>query len=606
VQSSPRTIEERPDGLDRQGGSAGSQGADRDPVSRAGAWALRLSTHRRFWPSVLIGGYLVQLVFRLILVRHMSYPSVHPDEDSYLVLARVLAGRPTTEMPANVVIPGGYPLLISPALRFSDDPVLAYHLIMGINALLNALVFPLAYVALRRLGLRRMLSYGFAFATALLPPVIFYSQFAMADTVLPVLATGWLICMHGWLSEGSAKRRYWYAAGMSVAAAYSMATHDRGVVMVALTGLVIVAALVFRWAPWRTSVAGLVALGAGFGAAKLLASWLIKQFTVPDSSVGTQAIEGFTNPELIGRTLTRTFGQVWYLIVSTWGLAGLAVAVCLFGLFSSRIPRASRVVGAVMLALMCGVALAAASALPDDGRIDNWVYARYLSLLVPAMFVTGAAVLTRLSRRQIGYLIAGGFAVTALCYVVVTQYASWRLYKQVFIGWSLPDTSFITANWSGLQMLRATLAAFALLLVAYLFRVTGGRKGLWAVTAALTLFAGFATATITERVSLGHSNWRKFEATGFTKEAGIKPKDNVILGWDLDWGTRMAQAYEVYQGRVWYKDPRWQGVPEEATVAVTGLPEEGKDPESYWPDRPKGWYVDRVVQKSGFMVWRKH
>lgn len=605
MQSSPSTTGERADGLNQANGRPGSKEASRDPVMRLGAWALRAQTHRRFWPVVLVVGYLAQLAFRLVLVRHLSYPSVHADEDSYLVLARVLAGRPSTEMPIGVVIPGGYALLVSPAMRVTDDPVLAYHFIMGINAVLNALVFPLAFVALRRLGLRRMLAYGFAFATALVPPVVFYSQWVMSDAVLPVVVLCWLVCMHGWLSEGSAKRRYWYAVGMSAAAGFSMATHDRGGVVVALTGLAIVLALVFRWAPWRTGVLALAVLGAGFGAAKVLAAWLLKHFTVPDSTVGTQAIEGFTNPSLLHRTLARASGQVWYLVVSTWGMAGLAIAVCLVGLFSKRIPRASRVVGAVMLALMCGVALASSAALPEDGRIDNWVYARYLSLLVPAMFVTGAAVLTRLNRRQIGYLIVGAFGVTAVCYLIVTQFAKWRLYKQVFIGWSLPDTSFLTANWSGLQMARATAAAFALLLVAYLFRLAAGRKGLWAVTVALALFAGIATATITERVSYSHSNWRKFQATGFTKEAGIRPKDNLVIGWDLDWGMRMAQTYEVYQGRVWYRDPRWQEIPAEATAIVTGGVPEGQTPESYWPNRPNVWHVDRVSKKNGWILWRK-
>ncbi|MFF7990025.1 hypothetical protein ACFZDG_09575 [Kitasatospora xanthocidica] len=604
MRSPAKAVEAQPDDLEQTRPTDARGGTD--PVLRIKAWALRAATHRRFWPSVLIGGYLAQLVFRLYLVRHLSYPSVHPDEDSYLVLARVLAGRGVTEMPVGVVIPGGYPLLISPALRVTDDPVLAYHLIMGINAVLNALVFPLSYLVLRRLGLRRMLSYGFAFAIALLPPVIFYSQFVMSDTVLPVVVLGWLLCMHAWLSEESTKRRYWYAAGMAAAAAFSMATHDRGGVIVALTGLVIVLALVFRWAPWRTSVVGLVVLGAGFGAAKALAAWLLGHFSVPDSSVGTQAIEGFTNPELLPRTLTRSLGQIWYLIVSTWGMAGLAIAICLFGLFSSRIPRASRVVGAVMVALMCGIALAAASALPEDGRIDNWVYARYLSTLVPPMFAVGAAVLSRLGRRQAGYVILGALGVAAFCYVEVTQYATWKLYKQVFIGWSMPDTSFLTANWSGLQMARATTAAFGLLLVAYLFRVAGGRKVLWAVTVALALFAGFATATITERVSYSHSNWRKFEATGFTKEAGIKRGDNLVVAWDMEWGLRMAQTYEVFPGRVWYKDPRWQELPAEATAIVTPLAAEGKTAESYWPNRPKEWYVAKESKKSGWIVWRKH
>ncbi|MEU6232733.1 phospholipid carrier-dependent glycosyltransferase [Kitasatospora sp. NPDC047058] len=605
MQSSAKTVEERPDGSGTSRPDGAPAGRRPDVITRAGALALRASTHRRFWPLLLVAGYLLELAYRLVLVRHLSYPSVHADEDTYLVLARVLAGRPTTEMPVGVVIPGGYPLLISPALRLSDDPVMAYHLVLGLNALFNALVFPLAYLALRRLGLRRILAYLFAFATALLPPVVFYSQFAMADTVLPVLVLCWLLCLHGWLSDEPLRRRYWYAVGAAASAAYSMATHDRGGVIVAITGVVLVAALVFRWAPWRTTVAGLAVLVAGFGAAKLLARWLLTHFTVSDSTVGTQAIDNFVNPELLPRTLTRSLGQFWYLIVSTYGVAGLAIVFCLFALFSGRVDRASRIVGTVMVTLMAGVALASAAALPDDGRIDNWVYARYLSLLVPAMFVTGVAVLSRLGRRALGYVALGTVGLTLALYEVVTWYAGSELYKKVFIGWALPDTSFLSANWSGLQMLRVTAAAFALLLVACLLRAAAGRKVLWVVAVAVGLLAAFATATITERVSYTHAKDRKFEATGFTKSAGLKPEDSLVIAWDMEWGLRMAQTYEVYQGRVWYRDPRWQELPKDATAIVTPLPEEGKAPESYWKDHPAEWYVAKTDKGHGWMLWRR-
>ncbi|MGV9265386.1 phospholipid carrier-dependent glycosyltransferase, partial [Kitasatospora sp. NPDC003701] len=205
MQTSAETVDEQLDGV---------QGSRQAAASRSAGLAARVVQRfeeargrRWFWPAALLAGYAVEVLFRLVLVRHLSYPSVHADEDGYLALARVLAGRPTTEMPVGVVIPGGYPLLISPAFRIADGPAMAYHLIMGINALLNALVFPLAYLALRRLGLRRLLAYVFAGATALLPPVIFYSEYVMSDTVLPVLILAWLLCMHGWLSDGPVKHR---------------------------------------------------------------------------------------------------------------------------------------------------------------------------------------------------------------------------------------------------------------------------------------------------------------------------------------------------------------------------------------------------------------
>ncbi|WP_369183847.1 phospholipid carrier-dependent glycosyltransferase [Streptomyces sp. Y1] len=565
-----------------------------------------IRTCRWFWPVALVVGYALEVAFRLVLVRGLDFPSVHPDEDTYLVLSRVLAGRSATEVPVGVVIPGGYPLLISPAMRLSSDPTTVYHLILGINALLNALVFPLAYLALRRLGVRRLLAYVFGGVTALLPPVIFYSQFAMADTVLPVLILAWLLCMHGWLTEGTVKRRAWYAVGMGLAAGYSMATHDRGGVVVAVTGVVLVGVLVLRWAPWRTTLAGLGALGVGAGAAKALAWWLERQFTVPPSQVGTFLMDGLKDFSILRRTLTRTVGQVWYFIVSTWGIGGLAIVVCVVAVFSSRFRRPDRIVGGVMVALLFGTALASAAALPDDARIDDWVYARYTSYLIPAAFVAGTALLARLPRRRLGYAAVATAAFTLLLAQGVIWSAGSKLRTQVFVLWGMPDVAFLSADWTKLNMMRATAAAFVVLAGVVLLLLAGGRKVMWAIGITLAFFACFSISTITEHVSKPFSHWRKSAATGFTKTAGIKPKDNLVIAWDVDWGLRATQTYEVYPGRVWYRDPRWQPVPEGATAVLTPLPSDPKAaPESYWPTHPANWYVDRTDKQGGWVIWRQ-
>ncbi|MFI6153388.1 hypothetical protein ACIBCA_11905 [Kitasatospora sp. NPDC051170] len=572
---------------------------------RAAARFDELRTRRWFWPAALIVGYALEVLFRLALVKGLSFPTVHPDEDSYLVLSRVLAGRSVTEIPVGEVIPAGYPLLISPALRLTSDPVLAYQLILGLNALMNALVFPLAYVALRRLGVRRLLAYVFGGVTALLPPVVFYSQYAMSDVVLPVLALAWLVCMHGWLSEGTLKARCWYAAGMGAAAGYAMATHDRGTVMVAVTAVVLLGVLVLRWAPWRASVVGLVVLGAGAVFAKALAWWLRRTFSVGKSKVSDHLVEGLTNGDILQRTLTRTAGQIWYFIVSTWGVAGLAIVVCAFAVFSGRFRRQDRVVGGVMVALLVGTAFAAAATLPDDGRIDDWVYARYVSYLVPVLFLTGAALLARLGRKRIVYAALAAAGLTLALAQSVIMSAGSKLHSQVFVLWGMPDAAFLAGDWSKLNMLRSTFAAFVILAGVVLMLVTGGRKVLWALGVSLALFACFSTFTISSQITHPYANDRKAGATGFTKAAGIRPGDNVVFAWDVDWNIRSTQAYEVMPGRMWSRDPRWQEVPAETTAIVTPLPAAGMPPESYWADRPNVWYVDRVNEGGKWMVWRK-
>ncbi|WP_354641033.1 hypothetical protein [Kitasatospora camelliae] len=600
---------------DRPGGAAERTGPARS--DRAAARLRMVAAHRWFWPSALLLGYAFQMLVRLSLVLHRSYPSVHADESTYLVLARVLAGRSGTDIPVGVVIPGGYPLLISPALRIADNPVTAYHLVMGINTVLNSLVFLAAYAVLRRAGLRRPLSLLLATVTGLLPPVVYYAQFAMTETIFPLLLLVWLLCMHGWLSPGGFRARALHGAGMAAAAAYSMATHDRGGVICAVTGVLLLVVLITGWAPrWATAISVGV-LGLGVGASRLLAAYLESKFdAVPPSEVGTKVFDELFDPEKLGRTLTRVAGQIWYFMMSTWGIGAIAVAFCLAALFTTRVDRATRLVALAMTALLVGIPLAAAAGLGDDPRIDNWVYARYLSSLVPAYFLLGLILIHRAGRRALIALTAGGLLLMAVLGETVIQYVGPGL-KGVIIPWALPDALFLGLNWESLHIVRATEVAALIAVVCVALRLSGGRRVVAALGAGLLGFALLATTTITDEVADRHYGDRKFAGTGFIKEAGLKRGDNLVMDWDNDWDIRMAQPYEVYWGRVWTTDLKHGATPPpSATVALFRLPaaepKDPKDPDGpkavnpadSWKQVPAGWYVDKVSWKHGWVVWR--
>ncbi|MFJ9840599.1 hypothetical protein ACIRYZ_09045 [Kitasatospora sp. NPDC101155] len=575
------------------------------PPSAARIRLRALAAHRWFWPAALLVGYLAQTLFRFVLSMHNYYPSVHADEDSYLVIARVLAGRPTTEMPVGVVIPGGYPLLLAPALRIADNPNTAYHLIMGINAVLNALVFPLVFVAARRLALSRPHAYLTAAAVALMPPVIFYSQFVMSDTVLPVLLLAWLIAMHGWLSPGSPRRRALYAAGMSLAAGYSMATHDRGGVVVALTALVLVVVLAFGWAPRLSSLAGLGVLAVSLVGVKLLAGFVENQFKdVPPSTVGNKVFENLENSRYIGTIVGRTFGQLWYFMTSTFGFGAVAFVLCVVVLFRTRFSVAERVVAFCMTAMVFGTALASAAGLADTDRLDNWVYARYCAVLVPLFMVVGLAALFRAGLRPLLKLALVGAVLIGVIQVSVSAYAGREL-KGWAIPWTVPDAQFLSSAWDGLHMARTTTGALAVLAACLLLRASGGRKVVAAVVGCVTLFAAYATVTITDNIARPHSTSRQYEAVGLAKEAGLRKGDNVILDWDFDWGVRMALAYEVYWGRVWTDNVKNGNTPPATATAMLLTLGKNATPESSWAKPLPGWHVAKYSKDHGWVLWRK-
>ncbi|MEV6685610.1 hypothetical protein AB0N28_09740 [Streptomyces sp. NPDC051130] len=556
-----------------------------------------------FWPVALVAGYLGQVLFRLSLVLHNSYPSVHADEASYLVLARVLAGHPTTEMPVGSVIPGGYPLLISPALRLADDPYTAYHLVMGLNTLLNALVFPLVFVALRRLDVPKGLSFLIATAAALMPPVVFYSEFVMSDTVLPAVLLAWLITMHGWLSEGGSRRRVRFGVGTGLAAGFAMAVHDRGGVVVALTALVLLGALVFKWAPLKSTLAAWGGLAVSVAGAKSLSTWLEAQFAdTPPSTVGTQVIDNLIKPELLRTTVTRMVGQLWYFSTSSWGFGALAIALCVFAVFSSSFPRAARVVSFVMVALLCGIALAAAAGLPPDTRIDNWIYARYLAPLVPVFFLVGVTVLYRTRINGLFKLVLGAVLVVVVTAEFVIQVVGKGL-REGILQWGMPDALFLASEWSKLHMWRTIAGALLVLGACVMLRIAGGRRVMWAVVVSLALFGAYATTAVTSNVAEPFAQLRKPLATGFSKASGLEPGENLVMDQEVDWGLRMAQSYMVYHGRVWTRDlQKGEQIPAKADAAVLPL-KEGK-PQDTWSKAPEGWRVVKVDKRHGWVLWR--
>ncbi|MFJ8040887.1 hypothetical protein ACIRBX_10340 [Kitasatospora sp. NPDC096147] len=566
-------------------------------------------------PLALLAGYVAQVLFRLSLVSKQDYPVVSPDEQMYLVIARTLAGRPTTEIPGNEVIPGGYSLLISPALRITQDPVFAYHLIMGINALISCLVLPLAYVALRRLDVPRLLSYLAATATVMLAPVVFYSQYAMSDTALPVLVLAWLIGVHGLLSDGTTRRRIWFGLLAGGSAGYCLLTHDRGGVIVALTALVLLVTLVLGWAPRIATAVGLAALAVMVLGKKVMTSWLLSHIDgAHPSQVGNAVFDSLSNPDLLDRTLMRMAGHIWYFVTSTWGLAAMVIVVCAFVVLRSRFSRADRTVAFLMVSLMCGIALAAAAGLPDDGRIDTIVYARYLSLLVPVYFVVGVAVLYRVRSWKQLLLVTGLAAGLVLALtLVVQQMAEGQWKKSWFILWGLPDATFlsslVTDRWNSFHLLQTTAVALVAFAVVVLIRLVGGRRVVLSVSAAVVALAGFAafsTVEITDRVTKPNTSGRYDDATGFLKTSGIKPGDRVVLDNEVRWETRTTMAYEQLDGRVWVRKLIQDDVPPaEANVAVLALYNTVEPATASWRNAPAGWYIDRDVREDNYVIWRR-
>ncbi|MFB6824584.1 hypothetical protein ACFCXA_23740 [Streptomyces virginiae] len=589
--------------------SAGDSPAESRPA--ASRWHARWVV-----PSALALGYVLNVLFRLSLVTEQDFPTVSPDESMYLVMARILAGRPTTEIAGDQVIPAGYSLLISPALRLTEDPVLGYHLILGINALISCLVLPMAYWGLRRLDVSRRVSYIAAFLVALIPPVVFYTQFAMADTPLPVLVLAWLIGLHGLFSEGTGRRRLGFALLAAFAAGYCLLSHDRGGVIIALTGLVLLVALALGWAPRIATASALALLAVMFVLKQFMTTWMISQIDgAAPSQVGNAVFETLANTRLLRRTVMRMIGHLWYFMTSTWGLGALALVVCVCAVLSSRFTLANRVVAFLLVALLGGIALAAAAGLPGDQRLDTIVYARYLSLLVPVYLLVAVATLYHVrGRKKIVALGVAAFGVTSALTLALLHMASQQWSVSYFALWGLPDAIFLSnlagQDWESFHAVHTTVVALAVFVVVMLLRLLGGDRRAGLVTgvvgAALVAFGAWATVGVTEHVTRVYATERVDDGTGFIEKAGIRPGDRLVMDDEVRWEIRTTTSYLVLDGRVWTRFLNKDDTPPaDANVAVLALKDKKADATASWHNPPAGWHVDRDVREHEYVIWRR-
>ena len=195
-------------------------GATVDPLRRNWLFAL-----------LLVVGWLCQAGLRAWFSRGQALPIDNPDETAYLIAARVLGGGPAADFSGNTLYQGGYPLLITPVYWFTSSPAAVYHAVLLINAVVSAAVMPLGYLACRRLGLGRPAAYGVAMVAALLPAGFFYSEYAIADAIFPVVTLAWLLAIHSWLVATSPRARYAAAVGSAVLSGYAYAVHPRGLVL---------------------------------------------------------------------------------------------------------------------------------------------------------------------------------------------------------------------------------------------------------------------------------------------------------------------------------------------------------------------------------------
>ncbi len=564
---------------------------------------------RRNWlfALLLVAGWLGQVGLRAWLSRAQAVPLDNPDETAYLVAARVLAGGPAANFSGATLYQGGYPLLITPAYWFTSSPAAVYHAVLLINAAVSAAVMPLGYLVCRRLGLVRPAAYGVAMVAALLPAGFFFSEYAIADAIFPVVTLAWLLAIHSWLVATSPRARYAAAIGSAVLSGYAYAVHPRGLVL--LAGFAAVGVFVaWRRPAARGSVAAaaltvVVTVGAGWTLNRHLASAL---YPAGSRSLSGQLVSTLGSVYGVIHVAEMAGGQLWRLVLDSWGIAGIGLVAAVAAIARRGVRADLRVMAALSVGVTVLIACVTPAALPPHQTL-TWASGRYLDGMTVTFFLVGAVVLLRAAPRQILAFTACVAGLTMVAAVTVAVYAGTSLPTKRGRTFNFGEPAVLTQNWSHASVLVATASALALLLVWVYFallarymRVLAGVLG-----AAVAMVSLVAVAQLTAHCSRADSVWA--QAMGMREMAaagGLKPGERIAVASGISGILRLAQTFEVSSTEVQFFNPAHRPAPAGVTVVDTAWPA-GQPAWASWPDAPAGWRVVAADRLGGWVVWRR-
>ncbi|MGK5557990.1 hypothetical protein ACSNOI_40930 [Actinomadura kijaniata] len=546
------------------------------------------------WP--LVAGWVLQVVVRLLPSWGRDFPLIHPDEPGYLIAARWLAGGAGTDFSGMTFYRGGYPLLLTPAYWLTDDPRTVYTIVLVINALVGALLFPLARSVLLRCGVGPGPAAVVAWVAALLPAATLYGGLAMSDAVLPVVVLGWLLAADRFARHGTSGP----ALLASALAAYSPSVHARGTIVLLVHVLFLAAALVRG--PGRRNVlfAG-AATGAVYGAVLVLNARLTGAL-YPGGPLDLGAVlqERLTSPSGLLRTATAAGGQIWAMAAGTWGLGAVGLIVVIRVLVRRSAPGPDRVAAALLLATTAGITLASTAALPDEHRVGNFAYGRYIACMSLVYLLVGLAALLR--RAVTARLLAGAAALLCGLGGWLLLYLGERLDTYTVSIYDFPDIGLLGGGYLELRPLVVSLSASVLLLVLCgLFR--WGLPKLAAALLVLNVSLTFLPNTV----------WRYVEETVPPPPLPVAPAGGVAIERHpaelnvLDPQPQLVYSRLAHQ--VWWTELRQfdpaQGLPSPDVCTVVVSWPAGVQAADTWPRHPPGWRYQRAGALGAlwWVVW---
>lgn len=355
-------------------------------------------------------------LFLLSVALRISGPTIHPDEFGFLANGQVLIGHVEAQVPTGSFYPAGYGVVTGLGSLVTGSISGAYRFALIVNMITAMAVgFAARRLAVRGFGASRAAGNLAGLLAFVAPGTVVSAMFSWPETLARLAfigLVGLVIAAARSLSAG-------VVVGLGAYVGLLPALHGRFTLMVPVVCLVIV------WWGLRGDVGRTVALAAvGAAACGYMVSYLLNRFVKQsiyaasydqESRLLRRLFDIDTWPALL-RTMT---GQSWYLLATSFGLAGVAV---LWSMWRVRpVPgeptlRRDPERLALAVTVVCTVALVFTGGLQllYGNRGDHLIYGRYAELLVPTLWVVALVALEKSTRVALRLWL-----VSAVCILFV-------------------------------------------------------------------------------------------------------------------------------------------------------------------------------------------
>lgn len=443
--------------------------------------------HRSRHRQLLAVGALIAIILRYLLSLRAVLPEVVADETAYLSMARYLSGGPVWNLGTAATYGPGYSVLIAPLFRLGLSPEDTFRAVVMVNALLGgALVLALEGVVRRLTAFARPASIAVATVAACLPALVVTANHAWSDNLAPVTFAVLLLALLRLMERPSARR----AVVLVLVEVAAYGVHGR---FAPLAVVVLAVLAILAWQRRLSFVAAGVAtvtMAAGMYVVSALSDRLYDALYDPGGAL-TQTTMNLDRVLRVGPLTISASGQLWYLVITTAGLAGFGAVALARSSWRQAVPVRRRLAArfgeydrtvapprfddlglravdglttAVVVAMIGISFVVSAGFMADRPRPDQLVYGRYNDTLVGPLFVLGFAALATsvpLRRRltDLAWVVAMAVATGALV---------WTTRFEVLKGPFAPTTilGLLAIEELGTQRLRvATAIGVVLILV---------------------------------------------------------------------------------------------------------------------------------------------